>query len=325
MKFPRRQFLHLAAGAAVLPMASRVARAQAYPTRTVKIVVPYPPAGGTDIVARLLGPWLSQRLGQQFIIENRPGAASNIGTEAVVRAAPDGYTLLMVDAAPAINATLYDNLPFNFMRDIAPIVCVIRTPLIMVVHPAVPARSIPEFIAYAKANPGKLSMASAGVGSPNHIAGELFKMMAGVDMIHVPYRGGGSAVPDILGGRVQVWFSGTQSSLGYINSGKLRALGVTTMTRLGALPGVPTVSDFMPGYEAIQWYGAGAPRGTAPDIVERLNNEINLALAEPNMKVLLAEQGGVIVGGTAGDFAKLIAEDTKKWAKVVKFAGIKAD
>jgi tripartite-type tricarboxylate transporter receptor subunit TctC len=231
----------------------------------------------------------------------------------------------MVDAAPAINATLYDNLPFNFMRDIAPIVCVIRTPLIMVVHPAVPARSIPEFIAYAKANPGKLSMASAGVGSPNHIAGELFKMMAGVDMIHVPYRGGGSAVPDILGGRVQVSFSGTQLSLGYINSGKLRALGVTTMTRLGALPGVPTVSDFMPGYEAIQWYGAGAPRGTAPDIVERLNNEINLALAEPNMKVLLAEQGGVIVGGTAGDFAKLIAEDTKKWAKVVKFAGIKAD
>jgi tripartite-type tricarboxylate transporter receptor subunit TctC len=271
MKLSRRQSLRLAAGAAVLPMASRVARAQAYPTRTVKIVVPYPPAGGTDILARLLGPWLSQRLGQQFIIENRPGAASNIGTEAVVRAAPDGYTLLMVDAAPAINATLYEKLPFNFMRDIAPIVCVIRTPLIMVVHPAVPARSIPEFIAYAKANPGKLSMASAGVGSPNHIAGELFKMMAGVDMIHVPYRGGGSAVPDILGGRVQVSFSGTQSSLGYINSAKLRALGVTTMTRLDALPAVPTVSEFVPGYEAIQWYGAGAPRGTAADIVERVN------------------------------------------------------
>jgi tripartite-type tricarboxylate transporter receptor subunit TctC len=323
MRLVRRQFLHLAAGAAVLPIASHVATAQAYPTRTVKIIVPYPPAGGTDILSRLLGPWLSQRLGQQFIIENRPGAASNIGTEAVARAAPDGYTLLMVDAAPAINATLYDKLPFNFVRDIAPIVCVIRTPLVMVVHPAVPARSIPEFIAYAKANPGKLSVAAAGIGTPSHIAGELFKMMTGVDMTVVPYRGGGPAVSDILGGQVQVLFSGTQSSLVYINSAKLRALGVTTMTRLDALPAAPTVSDFVPGYEAIQWYGAGAPRGTAPDIVEKLNKEINLALAEPNMKVRLAEQGGVVVGGTAADFAKVIAEDTEKWAKVVKFAGIK--
>jgi tripartite-type tricarboxylate transporter receptor subunit TctC len=325
VKLARRQFLHVAAGAAAVPAVSRIAKAQAYPSRPVRIIVPYLPGGGTDIVARLMGQWLSERLGQQFIIENRPGAASNIGTEAVVRAAPDGYTLLMVDAAPAINATLYKKLPFNFMRDIAAIVCVIRTPLIMVVHPAVPPRSISEFIAYAKANPGKLSMASAGVGSPNHIAGELFKMMAGVDMIHVPYRGGGSAFPDILSGQVQVSFSGTQSSLEYINSGKLRALGVTTMTRLGVLPAVPTVSDFVPGYEAIQWYGAGAPRGTAPDIVERLNQEINLALAEPNMKVRLAEQGGALVGGTAADFAKIIAEDTEKWAKVVKFAGIKAD
>jgi tripartite-type tricarboxylate transporter receptor subunit TctC len=258
---------------------------------------------------------LSQRLGQQFIIENRPGAASNIGTEAVVRAAPDGYTLLMVDAAPAINATLYEKLPFNFVRDIAPIVCVI--------HPAVPAGTIPEFIAYAKANPGKLSVAAAGIGTPSHIAGELFKMMAGIDMTVVPYRGGGPAISDLLGGQVQVSFSGAQSSLGYVNGAKLRALGVTTMTRLDALPTLPAVSDFVPGYEAIQWYGAGAPRGTAPDIVERLNREINLVLAEPNMKVRLAEQGGVVVGGTATDFAKVIAEDTAKWAKVVKFAGIK--
>jgi tripartite-type tricarboxylate transporter receptor subunit TctC len=323
LKLPRRQFLHLAAGAAALPAMSRVARAQTYPTRPVKIIVPYAPAGGTDILARLLGPWLSERLGQQFIIENRPGAASNIGTEAVMRAAPDGYTLLMVDAAPAINATLYEKLPFNFMRDIAPIVCIIRTPLIMIVNPAVPARTVPEFITYAKANPGKVSMAAAGIGTPSHIAGELFKMMTGVDMTVVPYRGGGPAVSDVLGGQVQVYFSGVAQSLEYINTTKLRALAVTTTTRLETLPDVPTVSDFVPGYEATQWYGAGAPMGTAGEVVERLNREINFAIAEPNMKVRLAEQGGSVVGGTAATFAKVIADDTEKWAKVIKFAGIK--
>jgi tripartite-type tricarboxylate transporter receptor subunit TctC len=292
----------------------------------VRVIVPFAPASGTDIIARLVGQSLSERLSQQFVIENRPGGATNIGTEAVVRAPPDGYTLLVVDASPAINAALFDKLNFNFIRDIAPIACFIRTPLIMVVNPSVPAQSVPEFIAYAKANPGKINMASGGNGTPSHIAGELFKMMSGVAMTHVPYRGGGPATADMLGGQVQVFFSAVASSIEYIRTAKLRALAVTTATRLEALPNIPTVGDFVRGYEASQWYGAGAPKNTAADIVEKLNKEINAALADPEMKVRLAEQGGgMAFVGSPADFGKLIAEDTEKWAKVIKFAGIKAN
>jgi tripartite-type tricarboxylate transporter receptor subunit TctC len=325
MKLPRRKFLHLAAGAAALPAASRIARAQAYPTRPVRIIVPFAPAGASDITARLIGQWLSERLGQQFVIENRPGGGGNIGTEAVVRAPADGYTLLMVGSANASNATFYDKLNFNFIRDIAPVGSVFRGPYVMVVNPSVPARSVPEFIAYAKANPGKLTMASSGTGAVPHVAGELFKMMAGIDMVHVPYRGGGPALTDLLAGQVQVYFPTTVASIGYIRAGRLRALAVTAATRSDALPDIPTVGEFLPGYEASTWYGVGAPKGTPAEIVEKLNKEVNAGLADPTMKARLADLGGDVLALSPADFGKLIAEETAKWAKVVKFSGVKAE
>jgi tripartite-type tricarboxylate transporter receptor subunit TctC len=325
MKLPRRTFLHLAAGAAALPAVSRVARAQAYPTRPVRIVVGLAPGGTNDIVARLMGQWLSERLGQPFVIDNRPGAASNIATEAVARAAADGYTLLLSSLNNAISATLYERLNFNFIRDITAVAGILRTPNVMVVNPSVPAKSVPEFIAYAKANPGKLNMASPGNGTSLHVVGELFKMMTGVNMVHVPYRGGGPALTDLLGGQVQVYFTGTVSSIEYIKTGRLRALAVTTATRSEALPDVPTVSEFVPGYEASGWFGVGAPKSTPTEIIDKLNNEVNAALADPKMKARLADVGGTALLGSPADFGKLIADETEKWAKVIKFAGIKAD
>ena len=321
----RRNFLHLAAGVAALPAASRIARAQAYPSRPVRIIVPFAPAGASDITARLIGQWLSERLGQQFVIENRPGGGGNIGTEAVVRAPADGYTLLMVGSANASNATFYDKLNFNFIRDIAPVGSVFRGPYVMVVNPSVPARSVPEFIAYAKANPGKLTMASSGTGAVPHVAGELFKMMAGIDMVHVPYRGGGPALTDLLAGQVQVYFPTTVASIGYVRAGRLRALAVTAATRSDALPDIPTVGEFLPGYEASTWYGVGAPKGTPAEIVEKLNKEVNAGLADPTMKARLADLGGDVLALSPADFGKLIAEETAKWAKVVKFSGVKAE
>jgi tripartite-type tricarboxylate transporter receptor subunit TctC len=325
MKLPRRQFLHLAAGAAALPALSRIAWAQAYPSRPVRMIAPFAAGGPADIVTRLMGQWLSERLGQQFVVENRPGAGSNIGTEVVVRALADGYTLLMVGTPGAINATLYDKLNFNFIRDIAPVAGIIRTPLVVVVHPSFPAKSVPEFVAYAKANPGKISMASGGVGSSPHVAGELFKMMAGVNLVHVPYRGAGPALVDLIAGQVQVYFASTVASIEYIRAGKLRALAVTTTLRSEALPDIPTVAEFVPGYEASTWQGIGVPKNTSAEIVERLNNEIKAALADPNMKARLADLGGTVLGGSPADFAKLIADETEKWGKVVKFVSIKAD
>jgi tripartite-type tricarboxylate transporter receptor subunit TctC len=291
----------------------------------VRLIVPFAPAGASDILARLMGQWLSERLGQQFVIDNRPGAGGNIGTEAVVRAPADGYTLLIVGAWNAINATLYDKLNFNFLRDIAPVASVIRSANVMVVNPSVPAKTVPEFIAYAKANPGKLTMASAGNGTPSHVSGELFKMMAGVDMVHVPYRSAGSALTDLLGGQVQITFPTTVSSIEYIRAGRLRALAVTTATRLEALPDIPTVAEFVPGYEASGWYGIGAPKNTPTEIVDKLNNEINVALADPNMKVRLADLGGTVLALSPGDFGRLIAEETNKWGKVTRAANVKAD
>jgi tripartite-type tricarboxylate transporter receptor subunit TctC len=325
MKLLRRNFLHLAAGAAALPAVSRIAWAQAYPTRPVRIIVPFAPAGSTDIVARLMGQWLSERLGQQFVIDNRPGGGSNIGTEAVVRASPDGYTLLLVGGGNAINATLYQKLNFNFIRDIAPVAGIERHPYVMVVNPSVPAKTVPEFIAYAKANPGKLTMASAGIGAPSHLFGELFKMMAGVDMVHVPYRSGGPALTDLLGGQVQVIFPTTVSSIEYIKTGRLRALAVTTATRSDALPDIPTVGEFVAGYEASAWLGIGAPKATPVEIVDKLNKEINAALADPKLKAKLADLGGTALAGSPADFGKLIADDTEKWGKVVQALNIKAD
>jgi tripartite-type tricarboxylate transporter receptor subunit TctC len=325
MKLPRRNFLHLVAGAAALPAASRFARAQAYPARPVRVIVPAPAGGGYDIVARLMSQWLAERLGQPFVIDNRPGAGGNIGTEAVVRAPRDGYTLLLVAAANAINATLYENLKFNFIRDIAPVAGIIRVSNVVVVNPSVPARTVPEFIAYAKANPGKINMASAGNGTTSHVAGELFKMMAGVDMVHVPYRGGGPALTDTLGGQMQVYFPPLTPSIEYIRGGKLRALGVTSATRSDALPDIATVSDFVPGYEASQWYGVGLPENTPAEIIGKLNKEINAALGDPMMKARLANLGGIALAGSPGDFGKHIADETEKWGKVVKFAGIKAE
>jgi tripartite-type tricarboxylate transporter receptor subunit TctC len=325
MKVPRRAFLHLAAGAAALPALSRFAWAQIYPARAVRIIVPFAPAGSTDIVARLIGQWLSERLGQQFVIDNRPGGGGNIGTEAVVRAPADGYTLLLVGGGNAINATLYDKLNFNFIRDIAPVGSVIRFPYVMVVNPSVPAKSVPEFIAYAKANAGKVNMASSGTGAPSHVTGELFKMMAGVDMVHVPYRSAGPAITDLLGGQVQVNFATTVSSIGYIRAGRLRALAVTAATRAEALPSIPTIAEFVPGYEATSWVGIGAPKNTPVEIVDKLNKEINAGLADPNMKARLADLGGTVLAGSPADFGNLIAEETEKWAKVVRFSGAKAD
>jgi tripartite-type tricarboxylate transporter receptor subunit TctC len=325
MKLLRRNFLHLAAGAAALPVVSRIARAQAYPTRPVRIIVPVTAGAVNDILARLMGQWLSERLGQQFVIDNRPGGGSKIGTEAVVRAPADGYTLLLVANTAAINATLYDKLNYNFIRDIAPVASIIRAPYVMAVNPTVPAKTVPEFIAYAKANPGKITMASTGIGSGTHIAGELFKMMAGINMLHVPYRGGAPALTDLLAGQVQIIFVTTASSFEHIKTGRLRALAVTTATRSDALPDVPTVGEFVPGYEASAWFGVGAPKATPAEIVEKLNKEINAALADPNMKARLADIGGTALAGSPADFNKFIAEETEKWGKVVKFVGIKAD
>jgi len=323
VKLPRRNFLHLAAGAAALPAVSRVARAQAYPSRPVRIIVGFPAGGGADIVARLIGQWLSERLGQQFIIENRPGAASNIATEAVVRAPADGYTLLQCGTPNVINATLYEKLNFNFIRDIAPVAGIARGAFVMVINPSVPAKTIPEFIAYAKANPGKISMASSGTGTTNHVAGELFKMMTSVDMVHVPYRGDAPAITDLLGGQVQVYFGTLSGSVEYIRAGKLRALAVTTAARSEVLPDIPTVSDFLPGYEASLWNGFGASKGTPVEIVEKLNKEINAAFPDPNIKARLADLGSVPMPMTLADFGRLIAEETEKWAKVIRAANIK--
>jgi tripartite-type tricarboxylate transporter receptor subunit TctC len=325
MQIPRRKFLYLAAGAAVLPTASRLAWAQTYPARPVRIIVPLASAGTVDIIARLMGHWLSERLGQQFIIENRPGAGTNLGTEAVVRALPDGYTLLMIDVSAAFNATLYDKLNFNFIHDIAPVANVVRVPNIIAVHPSFPARTVPEFIAYAKANPGKISMATAGSGSTSHVFGELFKTMAGVNLVTVPYRGGGPALIDMLSGHVDVIFVPTTASIEYVRAKRLRALGVTSTTRLAALPDLPPVAEFVPGYEASSWYGIGAPRNTPAEIVDKLNREINAGLADPKIKARLADMAGTVLPGSPADFAKVVAEDTEKWGKVIKLAGIKPD
>ena len=325
MTFPRRNFLLLAGATVAVPAVSRIALAQTYPTRPVRLIVGSAPGGGVDILARLIGHWLSERLGQPFIIENRPGAGTNIATEAVVKAPPNGYTLLLVNAANAINATLHEKLSFNFIRDIAPIASIMRQPQVMLVNPSVPAKSVREFIAYAKANPGKLNMASAGTGSPSHLAGELFKMMAGVDMVYVPYRGVAPALTNLLGGQVQVIFTSTGSSIDYIRSNKLRPLAVTTRTRSEALPDLPTVGDFVPGYEASQWYGLGAPRGTPAEVIDKLNKEINAALADPRMKTRFADLGGIAIGGSPADFGKLIADETEKLGKVIRAAKIKPE
>ena len=320
----RRNFLHLAAGAAALPALSRAAGAETYPTRPVRIIVGFAAGGAPDILARLIGQGLSERLGQQFIVENRPGAGTNIATEAVVRAPPDGYALLQFGPSSAINATLYKKLNFNFTHDVAPVASIVRIPMVMLVNPSLPAKTVPEFIAYAKANPGKVSMASTGVGSTPHMTGELFKMMADVDLVHVPYRGGTAVVADLIGGQVQVLFVGTET-IEHIRSGKLRAIAVTTTTRLDLLPDIPTVGEFLPGFEASVWFGIGAPRNTPPDIIEKLNKEINAALEDPKLKARLAELGGTVLAGSPDDFGKLIVDDTEKWAKVIKSAGIKAE
>jgi tripartite-type tricarboxylate transporter receptor subunit TctC len=325
MKLPRRQFLHLAAGAAALPAVSRVARAQAYPSRPVRIIVGFPAGSSGDIVARLMGQWLSERLGQPFITENRPGAAANIGTEAVVKAPPDGHTLLQVASANAINATLYDKLNFNFIRDIAPVATIMRGPFVMMVNPSVPARTVPEFIAYAKANPGKINFASVGNGTTPHIGGELFKMMTGVNMVHVPYRGSPPVLTDLIAGQVQMSFVALVGNIEHIRAGKLRALAVTTTTRWDELPDLPTVGEFVPGFEASIWIGIDAPRNTPAEIIHSLNKEINAALADPKMKTRLADLGGTVLAGSPADFAMLIADDTEKWAKVIRAANIKPE
>jgi tripartite-type tricarboxylate transporter receptor subunit TctC len=324
MKLPRRKFLHLAAGAAALPVVSRLAWAQTYPTRPVRWIVGYPAGGGTDIFIRLLGQSLSERLGQSFVIENRSGAAGNIATETVVRAPADGYTLLGTDAAAAINATLYDNLSFNFVRDIA-VVGIIRGPLVMMVHPSVPAKTVPEFVAYAKANPGKISMASAGNGNATHLAGELFKVMTKIEMTHVPYRGAAPAVTDLLGGHAQIYFGSLPATIEHIRSGRLRALAVTTSTRFETLPDIPTVGEFVPGYEASQWFAAALRKSTAAEIVDTLNKEISAALADQKMKARLDDLGTTVFPGSSADFEKFVAEETDKWGKVVKFSGAKPD
>jgi tripartite-type tricarboxylate transporter receptor subunit TctC len=325
MKLLRRQFLHLAAGAAVLPTASRIAIAQNYPTRPVRIIVPVPPGGALDILARLMGQWLSEQLGQPFVIENRPGAATNIGVEVVVRAPADGYTLLLIPGSVAVNATLYKNLNFNFIRDIVPIAMISRLPLVMEVNLSVPARTVPEFIAYAKTNPGKISMASSGNGTPQHISGELFKTMTGVDMLHVPYRGGAPALTDLIGGQVQVMFSPLPESIGTIRAGNVRALAVTTATRSEALPDVPTVGEFVPGFEASTWQGIGAPKNTSAEIVDRLNKEINAALADPKIKARLADLGSMPTPMSPAGFEKLIVTETEKWGNVIRASNIKPD
>jgi len=325
MKLPRRQLLQLAAGAAALPFSSRVAWAQPYPAQPVRIVVGLAAGGSNDIIARLMGQWLSERLGQQFVIDNRPGAGGNIATEAVVRAPSDGYTLLLVGSANAINATLYDKIKFNFLRDIAPAASIARQPFVMLVHPSVPAKTVPEFIAYAKANPGKISMASAGIGSAPHLAGELFKMMTRLDMVHVPYRGAAPALSDLLGGQVQLYFAGVASSIEHIRAGGLRVLAVTSATRSEVLPDIPVVGEFVPGYETSVWFGIGAPRNTPAEIIDKLNKEINAGLADPNVKARFADLGNTVLPGSTADFGKFIADETVKWAKVIRGANIKPE
>jgi tripartite-type tricarboxylate transporter receptor subunit TctC len=326
MKFCRRKFLYLTASTAAIPVMSRTGLAQSYPSRPVRIVVGFAAGSSPDITARLMGHWLSERLGQPFIIDNKPGAGTNIGTEAVVRAPPDGHTLLWATTPNAINATFYDRLKFNFIEEITPVAAVIRLPNVMLMSPSVPAKTVPEFIAYAKANPDKINMASAVVGGVDHVAGELFKMMSGISMVHVPYRGGGASLfADLLSGQVQVSFPATAASLGYIRAGRLHALAITTAMRSPALPGVPTVSEFVPGYEASAWHGVGAPKNTPAGIVARLNEEINAGLADPKIAAQLSALGGTAIAGSPSEFGKLIAEETEKWGKVITFAGIRAD
>jgi len=323
MKLPRRKFLHLAAGAAALLAVPRIARSQAYPTRPVRMIVPFAPAGTTDILARLIGQWLSERLGQQFVIENRPGASTIIGTEAVVRAPADGYTLLLVGTPSAINATLFEKLSYNFLRDIAPVAGIMRVPNVMVVHPSFPAKTVPELIAYAKANPGKINQASPGAGTSTHMAGELFKAMTGTDIVQVQYRGNAPALTDLLAGQVQLGFDTMPASIEYIRAGKLRALAVGTLVRSEALPDIPTVNEFVPGYESSGYFGLGVPKNTPLAIVERLNGEINAGLADSTLKARLADLGAMTLAGSPADFGKLIVDETEKWGKVIKFAGIK--
>jgi len=325
MNFSRREFLHLAASAAALPAASRIARAQGYPARPVRLIVGYGPGGAPDIMARLIGQWLSERLGQPFVVENKPGANGNIATEAVVRAPADGYTLLLVLPSHTVNATLYQNLPYNFLRDIAPIAAISRDAGVMVVNPSLPVRSVPEFIAYAKANAGKINMASPAIGSFPHMAGELFKFMTGIDMTHVGYRSSVAAITDLLGGQVQVYFAPITASIEYVRAGKLRALAVTTTARAEALPDIPTVGDFVPGYEVSGWYGIGAPKNAPAEIVGRLNTEINAGLCDPKLRARLSDFGSSALVLSPSDFSKFIADETEKWAKVVKFANIKPE
>ena len=325
MIFPRRRCLQLALATAAASVFSYAASALDYPTRPVRLIVPVAPGGGADIVARLTGQWLSERLGQQFIVENRPGGGTNIGTDMVAHAGADGYTLLLVNLTHAINATLYEKLNYNFARDIEPVAAIIGVSNVVEIHPSMPAKTLPEFIAYAKANPGKINMGSAGNGSSSHMAGELFKMMAGVNLVHVPYRGQGPAMTDLLGGQLQVIFATTPGTTEYVRIGKLRGLAVTTAQRAEALPDVPTVAEFVPGYESSQWYGIGTPKGTPAEIVDRLNREVNAALVDPKMKTRLADVGGTVLPGSPADFAKLIVGEIEKWGRVVKFAGIRAE
>lgn len=325
MTLHRRSFLHFAAGAAAVPVTSRLARAQTYPSRPVRIIVGLAAGGATDIVARLIGQWLSERLGQQFVVENRPGANGNIATEAVVNASGDGYTLLAVSPGAAINGALYDKLSFDFLRDIAPVAGILRVPNVMAVSLPLPVKTVPEFIAYARANPNKINMASAGIGSSNHLSGELFKLMSGAPMTHVPYRGAAPALTDLIGGQVQVIFSAVPSTVEYIKADKVRALAVTSTSRSETLPDVPTVAEFVPGYEASNWWGIGAPKSTPAAIVDKLNREINAAFADPKMKARLLELGGPGLAGSPADFEKLIADETEKWGRVIRTANIKAN
>jgi tripartite-type tricarboxylate transporter receptor subunit TctC len=325
MILPRRRFLHLAAGAVALPALSRAALAQAYPSRPIRILVGFPAGGGMDILTRILGQWLHEHLGQPVIVENRPGASGNIATEVATRATADGYTLLAVGSPNSINATLYENLNYNFIRDIAPVASAVRLPNVMVVNPELPAKTVPEFIAYAKANPGKLAMATAGNATSGHVSGELFKIMSGIDLLHVPYRGGAAAVTDLLGGRVQVVFDMVTNSIEQIRSGKLRGLAVTTAERCAALPDVPSLAEFVPGYEASYWTGFAAPKGTPAEIIDRLHNEINAAFSDPSIAARVANLGGTAFLGSTADFAAFIVADTEKYAKVIKSAGIKVE
>jgi tripartite-type tricarboxylate transporter receptor subunit TctC len=325
MKLSRRRFLEFAAGTAAFSAVAPIAKAQTYPARPVRLIIGYPPGGSADVTARLMGQWLSERLGQPVVVESRPGAATNIATEAVVRAPPDGYTLLLVAPANAINATLYDRLNFNFIRDIAPVAGIIRFPNVVVVNPSVPVKTIPELISYAKANPGKLNMASSGNGSTIHMSGELFKMMTGINMVHVPYRGGALALTDLIAGQVQVMFDNVPTSAEYIRAGKLRGLAVTSTARSDVLPDLPTVADVLPGYEASAWYGVGVPKNTPAEIIDRINKEINAILADPKSKARLADLGASLLPGSPADFGKVVADETEKWGKVVEFSGAKPD